>query len=389
MTFPRGSLLLIVGTFGASAPLATRPTAAAPCVRPAPRQLADGATVVLSETTRFPCTLEFVTTSVVLRAGAGSNVEEIGTSVARGPDGRFYTSMNASGRITVWNPDGSWRHNFGQVGQGPGEFARGGKAILFDKDGRLFVGDNNRRWSIFSPTYDFVTTIPAGSTGIGSFQSAVLLADGNLLTSMNARDAAYHIFDLTQPNAATPPLVRAFGPALARASSRRLSYSGGNTFWAAPPDGAGLGYILELWRTDGTLVRTIRRDVPWMPKGEAALSGGELPPPEMEIMHEDGTGLVFVAMMVPNKSLLALSPAERRNQTPGGPADKAIDIYLEVIDANAGVVLASSGPIHPSEAVKQLPRGFLPGSRQGYRREEDSDGFPIMRIVEYQLVKRN
>ena len=149
-----------------------------------------------------------------------------------------------------------------------------------------------------------------------------------------------------------------------------------------------MGYVLQLWRTNGTLVRTIRRDVHWMPTGLAATEGSQLPPPEIERVHEDGTGLIFVTVMVPQKSLLTLTPAQRRNQDPDGPANKGIHIYLEVIDANAGVVLASTGPIHPSEARKLAPSGFFRGGRQGYRRLEDADGLPSMQMIEYQLIAR-
>jgi hypothetical protein len=384
MRFSRNAVVILFGASGVIAATSIPRVASAPCVRPAARQMADGETVVLIETARFPCTLQLVNTAVSLRADSGGKVEEIGTMVFRGPDGRFYTSMNAGGQVSVWNPDGSWNRNFGRMGQGPAEFARGPKTILFDRQGRLFIGDNNRRWSIFSPTYELVATIPAGIMGVGGFASAAILDDGNLLSSVAGRAAAFQIFDLSQPNASSPPVVRAFGHAMGR--SRRLSYSGGNTFWAAAPDGAGLGYMIELWRTDGTLVRTIRRDVPWMPRSSPAMSGGQLPPPEMEVVHEDGTGLIFVVVMIPNKTFLDLSPADRRNQAPDGPANKAIDIHIEVVDANAGVVLASTGPIHPAEAMKQLPSGFFRGTRQGYRREEDANGFPVMRIVEYQLA---
>jgi hypothetical protein len=351
--------------------------------------VAEGSTVVITETGRFPCTIQFVNTGTVLRADGDINsvgkVDDIGDRVARGPDGRFYTYVSASGQITVWNPDGSFRQSFGKLGQGPGEFARGPKTMLFDPTGRLYVSDNNVRWSLFTPTYEFVSTIPASSTGTGSSNSGALLADGTYLSVRGSR-AAFQIFELSSPG---PRLVRAFGPAVTSdAMSRRVSYSGGTTFWVSPPDGAGLGYVIEQWRTDGTHLRTIRREVPWMPKGEDASAQGKLPPPEMEILHEDGTGLIVVSMMIPNKTLIGLSQADRRNREPGGPADKAVDIYFEVIDANAGVVLASIGPIHPSEAMKQLPSGFFRGSRIGYRSETDANGFRSMHIVEYQLLAR-
>jgi hypothetical protein len=258
-----------------------------------------------------------------------------------------------------------------------------------DRRGRLLIGDSTRRLAVFSSSYEFVANIPAAEMGIGSFSSAALLGDGTFLTATGGGANAFRIFDLTRTDAARQPIVRAFGSTVpGGSSSRRIAYSGGTTFWAAPPDGAGLGYVLDLWRTDGTRLRTIRRDVPWMPTGQQATSAGQLPPPEMEVLHEDGTGLIYVQMMIVNKNFLALTPEQRRNEALDGPVGKAIDIYMEVIDANAGVVLASTGPIPPSEAARIMPRGFLAGTRIGYQREEDQDGFPRNRFVEMELVGR-
>ncbi|HKS07652.1 MAG TPA: hypothetical protein VJR92_15225 [Gemmatimonadaceae bacterium] len=341
--------------------------------------------ITLTETTRFPCTLQFVNTAIALRADPGGSVEEIGSTVARGPDGRFYTSMSRAGSISVWKPDGTWLRNFGTYGQGPGELARGTHNILFDKAGRLYVGDNNRRWTIFSPTYEFVRTVPGGAMGTGALGSAALLDDGNLVSSFKAAGGAFHIYDVTQTTATVPPVVRSMGPAL-QMGGQRISHAGGNTFWTAPPDGEGLGYVLEQWRTDGTLVRTIRRAVPWMRSGDAAKLGSPLPPPEIEGLHDDGTGIVYVTLMVPNKTFLDITPEQRRDRSPDGAMNKSIDIYIEAIDVNAGVVLGAIGPIHPAEATKLIPLGYLRASRLAYRREEDADGFPIMRIVEAQLT---
>ena len=386
MRFFRLGLAILLFAVSATAAAPSRRNASAPCVRPPARQMPDGATIVLSETARFPCTLQFVNTGLVLRVDPAGKVEDIGSSVSRGPDGRLYTSNGRSGQVTVWNADGSFQRNFGSPGAGPGEFGVGGKVIFFDQNGRLIIGTNNRLL-IYSTAYDFVAAVPPLGNGI---YSGALLADGNFLSARGATDAAFRIVDLNQQsNAQVPRILRSFGPA--RSSGYvpgKISYSGGTTFWAGPENGIGLGYVLDLWRTNGTHVRTIRRDVPWMPRGIGATTTGRLPPPEMEVMHEDGTGLVFVAMMVPNSTFLTLSASDRQNPDPNGPVNNAIDIYLEVIDANAGVVLASAGPIHPSEAIKQIPTGFFAGSRQGYRREEDSNGFGLMRIVEYQLIAR-
>jgi hypothetical protein len=326
---------------------------------------------------------------VVLQTDAAGRVEDVGSDVARGPDGRFYTSNGRSGKVTVWNPDGSFRQNFGSAGMGPGEFATGSKKIFFEKNGRLLIGSNDRI-AVYSATYEYVSTIPAAVAGQLAVDHGALLDDGNWLSTRGG-STAFSTFSLNlQTSVPSATLVRNFGPASSSGiGTEQLSYSAGNSFWVAPSQRMGQGYTLELWRTTGTRALTIRRDAPWLPNdGRGQASGEQRVPAEMEILHEDGTGLVFVAWVVPNATFFTLSAADRASQDPNGPANRAIDIYMEVIDANAGVVLASIGPIHPSEAMKELPIGFVRGSRLGYRRDEDANGLPLMRMLDVQLVAR-
>jgi hypothetical protein len=300
----------------------------------------------------------------------------------------------------VWTPGGQFARVFGREGSGPGELARGAKYIGFGPGGNLHIADNNRRWSIFSPAFDFIRNLPATATGTGLSNAGFFTSDGLFVGSGGnvARTGnSFAVFDFSQTQTdGSPRLVRAFGTSAAR-RARPVAPSIGTNFWAGPPESGEDGYVFELWRTDGTLLRTIRRDVPWFTKRTAVAPSAPrphsegprdptVPPPEFEIVHDDGTGILFVLVMMPNPSkwrdLNDVTDRTRRRAM----QNEMIDIYFEAIDGNSGVILASWGPQHPEAALKVLPSGLFAGSRSGYRREENADGFGIMRIVELRLV---
>lgn len=362
--------------------------------------------MVLGASNGFPCRLQFANTPVALRTDAAGTVSDFSGFAARGPDGRYYTTAAHDAAVSVWDARGQFVRNFGVEGRGPGEFARGDKAILIDQQSRVYVATNGR-WAIFSPALELVRTMSAATTGFND-DYLTFLDDGTLLSAQSVRSGAedfFRIFDFTRedpgapaaggargPALGGPALVRSFGPladggrAAPPSRNRRISYAGGNTFWTLPPDGAGWGYELQLWRTDGTLLRTLRRDVPWFPTGAQAMQGvGNRPPPELEVVHDDGTGLLFIVAVVANDSYKPL-PEIRDFAEQQAAMESMIDIYAEVIDTNAGVVLASNGPMRHTAALAMLPRGLFPRTRQGYQPEETADGLAVMRIVDLQLV---
>lgn len=357
-----------------AAALSSRADAQAECRRPAARQATQGETVVLTETKTFPCRIVFANTPVALRGDADPAITDIGKHVARGPDGRFYTNASKGADVHVWNANGQLLRVFGREGSGPGEFARSGKYIGFNRDGNIYISDNNRRWSIFSPALEFIKTVPTAVTGAG------FLTNDGLFVATARTGKAFGVFDFAKPATdGSPGVVREFGTPIMR-TSRVVTPSTGANFWAAPRDGPGAAYELELWRTDGTLLRTIRRNVPWFP------AAGAEPSSEIEILNDDGTGILLVGLMIPNAEKFVDAGKETDASKRRANQDAAIDIYFEAIDGNAGVVLASWGPFHPSAAMKTLPIGFFPRSRTGYRLEENADGFEILRMVELKLV---
>ncbi|MEO7996216.1 MAG: hypothetical protein ABI852_02160 [Gemmatimonadaceae bacterium] len=361
------------------------------CVRPPEKLTAVGAVMNVSDSTNFPCTIDVVDAGITLKLN--TEVSSFSYTVARGPDGRFYTSpVKIGAQLHVWNADGTFQQNFGQPGEAPGDLAAGPKFVQFDSSGRIYVGDNNRRWSVFNSALEFVASIPASETGIrGNGATGELLSDGSFLSTVHASTGSFTVFDFSSPDGSAPPVLRAFGPPIPPgiSSARRVSHSGGDTFWAGPLSNAGQGYVLEQWRTDGTLLKTIRRPVSWVPAGIAGTdSGGGAPHPDLQMLHEDGSGVLLVSWMIFRPDFARLTAEERGDFTPGKARDKSIDVYFEAIDANAGVVLASAGPVRPSSSFGHFPIGYFRGTREGYVRQENSKHVVSIRMTKTLLIKR-
>jgi len=232
--------------------------------------------------------------------------------------------------------------------------------------------------------------------------NSAVLADGVFVSSHvspSAAQAYFHVYDFTGdgPRAGQPAQhrVRSFGQVPSaqqlawRAAGRRsISNAGGSTFWAGPPAGSDRGYEFELWRTDGTLLRVIRRDAPWFTTTTPArgLDGARIPPPQV-LFSVDTSGLMYVAVGVPNGyrwGAVARAPSpEARDRA----EDDAMDIYIDVIDTRASVLLASTGAMRFAQMdAEGFPRGLFPLTRLGYRSTETQEGYDAFRIVAYSLV---
>jgi hypothetical protein len=388
---------LVVASYAVPAESATGQSA---CVRPAaaPARVQDrAAATVLRDTRNLPCTLRFATTTIALDATGVDSVVDI-NSVARAPDGRFFTSARQSAAVSVWSADGKFLRNIGAEGRGPGEMSRGTKTIAFDGENRVYVADNTGRTLIFGQRLEYLSQLRPQRIAVTGAYSA-LLDDGSVITTQipsSTREHFFHVFRTVSSGGAAPDslsFVRSFAPLNAgarpsaqRSPVRRLARSAGTTFWAAAPDGAGWGYVLEKWSADGALLQVLERPVSWFARAPGAIQDSR-PQPEIEALSEDSTGLLYVSTMTVNANWEKVrefaSDPKRRDEV-----ERAIDIRVEIIDPRAGAVLASLGPLRPSEAARTLPQGVFAQSHQGWRREETAMGIPVVRIVEYSLVAK-
>jgi len=310
----------------------------------------------------------------------------------------MYTSTGR-GQIDVWNPNGTHRKTIGHLGKGPGEYASGAMGIYAGPNHSLNIVDNNHRWTILDSNYSLVRSV-AWRGSLSPTRSAVL-KDGGFLDGERPIDADFEFSiarTTTRAKKTSVDTVRRWNaqvfspvpPAERGAPSgsriRLISYSGTDRFWAGPPQATGRGYELQEFALNGTLLRTIRRPVKWFLAGadriSTARSATVAPPTEIEAIHSLGSGLLWVVVRVTNQSIW-----EKALRAPKDSLlrNKSFDIYVDVLDTDAGTVIASSGPIPVGEAAKTLPTNWVEGTFYGFRYFEDSDGEQVHRRVGAQL----
>ena len=376
--------------------------AQAACPRPAPRQFADGDVVTIRDG-RPPCRIQLVETPIVLRTDAAGLIADIGATVYRAPDGKFVT-YTSRGELSIWTADGRFLKNIGREGRGPGEFAIGPVSVHFDRTGAVFARDNNQRWTRLTPAFEYLNNASAAGMEY-SIERAAMLDDGMYLSGGVSRNGA-HYFNVYDPQkqgdaaaASGPPIVRSFGdvPTAERAlpptsRERLVAYSGGTTFWAGPPRAAGRGYELELWSTDGRLLRTIRRVAAWFPKGadrqppRASEGTATREPTQLSLVASDTTGLLLVAVFRTNESWKPVPVSDREAYIANRNASG--EIRIEVIDTRSGTLLVSSEPMTRAQLEEQFMSGIIRGTSLGYKRGFTADDMRMVRMVEWKLVRQ-
>ena len=363
-----------------------------PCPTDPGRSVASGSVIEIRDRNP-PCRIEFHETAIRLEASVDGSRPDPGMTVVVDSNGRYY-SGNAPGWravISVWDSRGRYLSSFGGEGEGPGELsARGGLRLFIDGRDNLHVRDGRLRWSVFSPEQEFLRS--GGSNVMGGVEwTTVVLDDGSVLASDGLESGGYY-FRVTD---ATGEQARQFGPVEGGSSvrsERPISHGGGDTFWAGPEHGGASAYVLEEWGLDGTLRRTIRRDVSWY-RWDGRIEHA----PRVTQVHADRGGLLYVVAWRPTDEYLKERERASRRRGPVDfeavqreheRMDEFTELVLEVIDTRSGTLLASDRYV-TSEARDVLPLGMFRGSLRGYRYKEDEGGLPYVEIVELALVARD
>ncbi len=368
---------------------------ALPCPRNPARGYTVGSVTEIKDS-KPPCRIEFRETGIRLEAVADGSRPDPGRTVLVDSNGRFI-SANARGWnavISVWDARGRYLSSFGGEGEGPGELsARGMLRLFIDGRDNLHVVHGFGGWSVFSPRLEFIRQLPPQNV-VGGTGTTVVLDDGWVLGSPRQGTGSEHLFRMLDSSGS---LARTFGTVGDRPSGdglRRISHAGGNTFWAGPGEEGADAYVLEEWDSDGTLLRTLHRDVSWYRwRGQSEIS------PQVGMLHVARSGLLYVVVFRPTEQYVKeyeraqrgwervaeVDPRELQEQEERMEA--AMEVVVEVIDTRSGELLASDPYMWP-EARDIIPQGLFRGSLRGYRYRESEGGLPFVEIVSVELVAR-
>jgi hypothetical protein len=260
--------------------------------------------------------------------------------VSVGIDGSYYVAPTAErGVIALYDTAGNFVSTFGRSGQGPGELSDRVHVRPAD-DGSVMVFDATQaRLNFFTAKGNFIDARPFGPI---QFSGVLALSDGVVSNAMDdTRDRGGNPLHFIRGDS-----VRSFGnvderiyrPGNLDRFVRVLARSDDHHFWAAPWH----PYILQLWSTDGNLVRELRPIREWFPAGEQAspttFQGiAAKPPTQVKSLAESADGHLWVSLTVPNPAYR--QPADAR--TPEELLAGRVSGVIEALDPVTGDLLAS------------------------------------------------
>lgn len=106
------------------------------------------------------------------------------TGLGIGPDGKLYAADTHYARVVIFDSDGTRVGEFGQMGEGPGQFIMPTDVVV-DGDGFVYVSEygGNDRISKFSPDLRYQLSFGGRDAGVGQLrrpQTLLLANDGTL-----------------------------------------------------------------------------------------------------------------------------------------------------------------------------------------------------------------
>lgn len=370
------------------------------CGRPPPRDFEVGASILLRADASRRCRVELVRTGLVLRSDLRGSIPDPGRSVVIDNRGRVYTDqLGNRGTIVLWDSTGRFEGVFGRSGEGPREFStQGAFALFLDGMDNLHVLSGLGQWSVVSPTLEWISRTERMPPVVmhGPLRPLVM-PRGEIVTSPgNMREDVRQAFAVVSSDG---QMIGSFGASRSDGDSpyshaRRLMVVADEMHFWAGPEGAPSRYVLELWGLDGRRDLVLTRRAAWFPAEEAKARGvkadelvpvdpnrvRQAPHPTMWHLAADTTGLLVTYTRVPTERWAEIigtwQDPSRRPDLSG-----AYSAYMEVIDAQSGVVLASRH-FESWHAVT----GFVPGRMMAYRQEEAQDGLLELHLFDIRLV---
>jgi hypothetical protein len=276
--------------------------------------------------------------------------------------------------IHAFDPTGEYLSSHGREGQGPGEFGSAGPIVPWSSDSLMVYDPGNGRWTVFDQDWSPARSFPF----MGDVATALVLDGENLLVSTpfaNGQSPFYPLHVLSQEG----EVRLSFGVETPETQPQRLDWIrraiGPTTdgFWSAHR----YGYVLERYDTEGTLQRTIRREVEWFPEVTELVGrlGPDQPAPDPFIVDvsEDAEGRLWILTVVPEGDWQAAFSAGR--ETPEGAQPDTDALYgsrLEILDAETGSLIAS---LYTDETFARILEN---GDIVGY--SESASGVPVVTV---------
>jgi hypothetical protein len=228
-----------------------------------------------------------------------------------------------------------------------------GALLIAPGDTVIILDSPTRRMSMFSPSYDFVRSVPLSGRLESTPNVAVLLSDGGIAANMDTRTGRDSSGPALQIVNADGTIAHQFGD---DSIPIRRWIDGGRRMRSVAPSRFGFWsgtllfeYRLELWDRAGNRVRLLRRRPPWFQPYDTTLNASpEHPPhPALVAVMEDREGRIWTASLVADSQWVeGLSKEPLRGE--GGTLyyrtedpEAARDTYLEIVDPISGRLLVS------------------------------------------------
>lgn len=202
--------------------------------------------------------IEVDTIATIGADGAGPALSRL-TGLAMDGEGRFYAARTYEpGEVAVYDQDGRYLRSFGRRGRGPGEYTSRMMRVLVAPNDTVHVLDGARH-TVLEPgggAFVRLTTLPFLP------KQTSFTSDGRLVAGSIQPGSEGTVHILSRDGTVERSLV--IGQ---ESDSSNLGEVGplsnieAGTLWA----GSAERYRMELWSTDGQLLRSIERKPPWFP----------------------------------------------------------------------------------------------------------------------------
>lgn len=310
----------------------------------------NGQSVVIDDRVKCPACEITVSDSVILRSDVAvvSFTDRPIPSVAELPDGRFVAGpMVGDHRIAVFRPDGGFQLALGREGNGPGEFLgyRANVRLRTDRAGVLHAAQRNR-W--------FVVRLDGADVTVEGVRMDVIAGD-----AVPVGDHLYVQAEVTGQDGRSSPIqivdrqgraVRGIGsddpPAPLPSPFRSFRYlsasASGDGLWSARLN----RFEVRRFSTSGREELMVTRESEWFEPYDGLLRGELLQVPQrprVQAIHETVDGKLWVAVTHGSTSFEPVRTAEsggERRVVEDYDLNRLLDTTVEVIDVEAGVVLA-------------------------------------------------